>query len=520
MKIFYRLLIFFLVILAGKSVAQVYGCTDPLANNYNPSATVNNGSCTYNSTSISPVSSYTLSSTLAETSGLIRWDNLIWTHNDSDDINLYGLDSLNGNILQTQALTGTQNTDWEEISQDEDYLYIGDFGNNSNGNRTDLKILRISKTSFVSGTPVTDTISFSYADQVNFNPTGGNNTDFDCEAFMVTWDSIFLFTKQWVSRQTKLYALPKTPGTYTAQPRGTLNVQGLITGATSKQDENIVVLSGYSNTLQPFIYLLYDYTGNAFFNGNKRKIQLSQSFHQVEGIATNDGLKYYISNEAFSQFPFNVQQKLQVLNLSSYLSGYINSNNLPSARTLSLGVFLESLYNGTGMNKSQNETGDQYAGTVADEVSVELHHATSPYALAASFTQVPLNTGGSLNVTVPVAFNGSYYIVVKHRNSVETWSAQPVSFNNSVVTYDFRNAASSAYGGNLKQTGNVFAIFSGDVNQDGSVDTADMTPVDNDAGNYASGYLPTDANGDGTVDTSDMTIVDNNAAGYVVAQHP
>jgi uncharacterized protein (DUF2141 family) len=66
----------------------------------------------------------------------------------------------------------------------------------------------------------------------------------------------------------------------------------------------------------------------------------------------------------------------------------------------------------------------------------------------------------------------------------------------------------------------VFAIFSGDVNQDGSVDTADMTPVDNDAGNYALGYLPTDANGDGTVDTSDMTIVDNNAAGYVVAQHP
>ena len=178
MKIFYRLLIFILMFLSAKSEAQVYGCTDPLANNYNPSATVNNGSCTYNSVSISPVSSYTLSSTLAETSGLIRWDNLIWTHNDSDDINLYGLDSLNGNIVQTQALTGTQNTDWEEISQDEDYLYIGDFGNNSNGNRTDLKILRISKSSFSAGTPVTDTISFSYADQVNFNPTGGNITYF------------------------------------------------------------------------------------------------------------------------------------------------------------------------------------------------------------------------------------------------------------------------------------------------------------------------------------------------------
>jgi hypothetical protein len=84
-----------------------------------------------------------------------------------------------------------------------------------------------------------------------------------------------------------------------------------------------------------------------------------------------------------------------------------------------------------------------------------------------------------------------------------------------IINYSFDNP-SKAYGGNLLQmiTGQ-FVIYSGDVNQDGVVDTADMTPIDNDSANYAAGYLDTDVNGDGVIDTADMTIVDNNAAAYV-----
>lgn len=172
MQIFFSISLVVFLMGATHSKAQIYGCTDPLANNYNPSATVNNGSCTYNAASVSPVASSNLSNTLAETSGLIFWNNLVWTHNDSDDVNVYGLDTLNGGILQTQPLTGSLNTDWEEVSQDSDYLYVGDFGNNGNGNRTDLKILKISKNSFLSGSPVIETINFSYSNQVNFNRPG------------------------------------------------------------------------------------------------------------------------------------------------------------------------------------------------------------------------------------------------------------------------------------------------------------------------------------------------------------
>lgn len=515
--------IFFLLgffLISVQSEAQVYGCTDPLANNYNAAATNNNGSCTYNSTSVSTTASFNLAAALDETSGLIRWNNQVWTHNDSQDLNLYALDTLNGSIVQTQPLSGVVNTDWEEISQDDEYLYIGDFGNNGNGNRTDLKILKISKSSVLAGSPVVETIYFSYSNQVNFNPAGGNNTDFDCEAFVVSADSIFLFTKQWVSNQTSVYSLSKAPGTHIANLKVTYNVQGLITGATSFLAENLIVLSGYSSSLQPFIYLLYDYNGTNFFSGNKRKIGLNLAFHQVEGIATNNGLKYYISNELFTQFPFNVPQKLQVLNLNTYLANYINTNNLPASRNLNLTLMLEGLFNGTSMNKAQNTGGDQFPGTIADQIALELHNSSFPYTTVGGPYTVDLNTNGSASLTIPAALNASYYLVVKHRNSLETWSANPVSFAGSSISYSFSTGISQAFGSNLKGMGGLYLIYGGDVNQDGSVDTGDMTPVDNAASEYSIGYLPTDVNGDGVIDTADVTVVDNNGATYVSVSAP
>jgi hypothetical protein len=314
-----------LLFLCNSAFAQVPGCTDPLASNYNPVATINDGSCAYNATAVSPSASVNLVNVLAETSGLIKWNNQLWTHNDSDDINLYALDTLNGSIKLTQPLPGTENIDWEEISQDSGFVYVGDFGNNQNGNRTDLKILKISKTSLLSGVPSIEIINFSYSNQLNYTPTGANNTDFDCEAFIVSSDSIFLFSKQWVSNKTSVYALSKQPGTHIAKFKSTYNVQGLITAAVYKEAENLIALSGYSISLQPFIYLLYDFNDHNFFGGNKRKISLSLPFHQVEGIATTEGLKYYLTNEKFFQQPISIAQKLHTVDLTDFLEGYLNS---------------------------------------------------------------------------------------------------------------------------------------------------------------------------------------------------
>jgi len=329
-------IILLLLILPGLQAmqAQVYGCTDPLSRNFNPNATINDGSCTYPSTTVSAVSTIALPDTVNETSGLLLWDASLYTHNDNTDINLYSLNSLTGNLENTLAVTGTSNQDWEDIDQDENYVYIAETGNNVSGNRSNLRILRVDKVGLLAGNPTVNSINFTYSNQSNFAATSNNSTDFDCEAIIVSRDSIYLFTKQWVSRKTSVYSLPKTPGTHIAQLQDTYNVGGLITGATYIQDKRVVALCGYSTTLQPFIYLLYDFDGDNFFGGNKRKLNLSLNFHQIEGITTINGLDYYLSNEHFQQFVINVPQKLHTVNLSEYLSSYLQNVAGITANTL------------------------------------------------------------------------------------------------------------------------------------------------------------------------------------------
>lgn len=315
--------LFFLLVLRSES--QVNGCTDSLAINYNPAATINDGSCIYDRISISPVGSTGLPSQISETSGLIYWNNLLWTHNDNSDTKIFGLDAVNGNIIQSYSLNNIANIDWEEISDDNDFFYIGDFGNNSNGNRTDLKILRVSKVSLLSDNPSIDTIGFSYSDQTSFSPTGANNTDFDCEAMIVSADSIYLFTKQWISKKTSVYSLPKTPGMYIAERISGYDVSGLVTGATYLEKQRLVILCGYSALLNPFIWLFYDFSDHRFFSGNNRKIALWLPFHQIEAVCTVDGRKVYLTNENFNHPPFiRKPQQMHILDLSPFLAGYLN----------------------------------------------------------------------------------------------------------------------------------------------------------------------------------------------------
>ncbi|MBC7846377.1 MAG: T9SS C-terminal target domain-containing protein [Flavobacterium sp.] len=313
-----KAILFFLISITS-TYGQIPGCTDSLAKNFNPNATINDGSCVYVSTKIKPQSTQKLSDTLRETSGLMAFDNLFWTHNDDHDTTIYGLDS-NGKIQKKIKLEKIKNNDWEEISQDSSYIYIGDFGNNYRGNRIDLHILRIEKKSFLLNQPVVDMISFSYSNQTDFTPKKSNTADFDCEAFVVSQDSIYMFTKQWRQNKTSVYVLPKMPGNYVAQLKETLNVEGLITGATLLTSDKGIVLCGYTKTLHPFLYLISDLKNFAFSMANQRRIKISMPFHQIEGITTFDGKLFYLTNESFVRKPIvNVPQQMHSVDLSSYL---------------------------------------------------------------------------------------------------------------------------------------------------------------------------------------------------------
>jgi len=305
--------------------AQIAGCTDPLSKNYNPKAIVNDGSCAYKNKKIKPIFSKVLQDTIQETSGLIYWRNRFWTINDDTDTAIHALDTLSGKILESYNLNKTVNRDWEEISQDENHIYVGNIGNNVNANSKDLHILRVEKKSLLNN-PVIDTIYFSYEDQVDFSEMKSNKTNFDGEAFIVSKDSIFIFTKQWKAKKTSLYGFPKVPGKYTAKLKTTFDIHGLVTGATYLEDKKIVVLCGYSKLQMPFVYLLYDFKNTDFFSGNKRKIKLKLPFRQVEGIACKTNLEFYLTNEKFAQWPIlKHRPKLHKIDLKPFLENYLKN---------------------------------------------------------------------------------------------------------------------------------------------------------------------------------------------------
>ncbi|MBK6772321.1 MAG: FG-GAP repeat protein [Ignavibacteria bacterium] len=162
---------------------------------------------------------------------------------------------------------------------------------------------------------------------------------------------------------------------------------------------------------------------------------------------------------------------------------------------------------------------------VPDTIKVYLRNSTSPYARVDSSINILLGPQTGQYFLFRNAQNGiPYYVEVTHRNALTTWSASPVSFVNSDASIAYSVDAIYAYGNNEIQVDNspynVFAFYSGDVNQDGTIDASDVSEVDNDSYISLSGYVNTDVTGDNFVDAADVSIVDNNAFSAVSVVRP
>jgi subtilisin-like proprotein convertase family protein len=119
----------------------------------------------------------------------------------------------------------------------------------------------------------------------------------------------------------------------------------------------------------------------------------------------------------------------------------------------------------------------------------------------------------------------AYYIKVTHRNSIETWSSGFITFDflSNMAEYNMVSLKNSAYGSNMIQVQsnpNWFAMFSGDVNQDGTIDITDLSLIENASTQFLMGYVPEDLNGDNFVDLSDALIAENNAYNFVSVIRP
>jgi len=299
------LLIWLILTIPLNVLAQHHGCTDSAAVNFSPAAMHNNGNCRYPVTLYNPTVAFELPNEISENSGLIMMNDRLWTFNDSGGLPvLYAVDTSKRTVVQRIKIVNATNTDWEDITLDSTYIYIGDFGNNR-GSRKDLKIYRITR----AGVPVdgdaevdAEIIAFSYPEQLSFERSRSHN--FDCEAMIAAGDSLYLFTKNRGDGQTVLYSLPKTPGIWQAKKLATFNSRGLITGADYNPVKKEIVLTGYTNeTYMPFVWLLYGFENQAFFSANKRRIDLLNLITtQIEAITYLDDHRVIISAETSPSF--------------------------------------------------------------------------------------------------------------------------------------------------------------------------------------------------------------------------
>ena len=189
--------------------------------------------------------------------------------------------------------------------------------------------------------------------------------------------------------------------------------------------------------------------------------------------------------------------------------------------TLKLKLFIQGYYsgNGTMVPTLYNEGVQGNPPTNVDTVEVELHEVNAPFNLAYT-SKGMLHTDGSLKVTYPVEILGvPYYVAVKHRNTLQTWSAVPVALN---TLYNFTSSAGKAFGSNLIDPygENIWSLYNGDMNQDESIDIFDFPQLDFDILSFNFGYFNTDLNGDGSVDIFDFPVLDGNVLNFIYSIHP
>lgn len=209
------------------------------------------------------------------------------------------------------------------------------------------------------------------------------------------------------------------------------------------------------------------------------------------------------------------------------LIGGVDSVNILSFIPLNVKAFIEGFYNSMNIMPSTifdlGLTNDQ---SVTDSIELSMWSPTNLNSNKPEFTKKALlHTNGNININIPYSFLGkSYYLALKHRNSIEAWSSIPVYISTN-TNYNFTNSSNAAFSDGfnspLKQMNNgVYAIYSGDINQDGTADAIDLQITENDAYNFTFGYNASDCNGDGASDAMDMQIIENNGALFLFMARP
>ena len=242
--------------------------------------------------------SKTLPKEVNEQSGMVWYKNLIWIINDSYCPSKIYAYNKKGELKSQIKIKNQKNIDWEDLTDDDKYIYIGDFGNNF-GVRKNLRVLRVSKSVIQKEKNIeknVEVIKFKWADQQDFSLKKHRN-DYDCEAFLSYGDSLYFFTKNWANKKTRMYVMAKSSSQNDLLPKATFNANLLVTGADLSSDGKVLALVGYKN-FHSYLLLFYDFEGTNFFSGKKIRLDLeSLGRAQTEGVVFDEDDNLFISTE-------------------------------------------------------------------------------------------------------------------------------------------------------------------------------------------------------------------------------
>jgi Concanavalin A-like lectin/glucanases superfamily len=236
------------------------------------------------------------------------------------------------------------------------------------------------------------------------------------------------------------------------------------------------IQSGASNT----------YSNNALANNDiiTCEITITSGACLLSNTATSNSITMNVSTDCTPR-----------LNAKVFIEGAYNSNTglMNDGLMVNNKVPTNQPYNTlsfSGVNYEGTEQISQYASlnqggnVIVDWILIELRNATTPSTIVAKRAALLQRDGDIVDVdgTSSVEFTdvpiGTYHVVIRHRLCLATRTATAVSLlNGNVISLNFTNNSNALSGSMKSLSGGVYALYSGDTDRDGDIDTMDYANV-------------------------------------------
>ena len=234
-----------------------------------------------------------------ETSGLEILNEVFISHNDSGgEPSLYFF-NLNGEIinslkLEEESLWEIYNNDWEDITADEDYIFIADTGNNF-GNRDNLNIIKVKINDF----SIDGKIDITYKDQEKFFSWFPRpKHKYDAEALFLIEDKIAVLSKDRSNLFTDLYLIDKkSNSSQVLESKITYDVNSLITGGDYNEELGLLALVSYNSKGSQYLILFEDFNLENLADKKFRKYKIPIERAQIEALKIIDDTTFWITSE-------------------------------------------------------------------------------------------------------------------------------------------------------------------------------------------------------------------------------